>query len=314
MQIRDGKTGAVKCEAAPDKLQACKGRGPNWAHQRILLANLRGKKSPRDFVVKLGDTLLAFNEHLEVMWDYPIRWNEYGHCCAYTPAVGDMDNDGRDEINGGYFLLEEDGTPLWEKPVAPHTDSVCIAEWDNSMRAFCSGHGHVMSKTGAIILKLGGAVVPHGQELRVARFCQNRRDPQMAIRYNGHTPNVILVDTQGTVLNKLQLNATPNNTGMEPVYWNGIKAPALLCNGRQLWHLETGESKTFPELPASVGTKRAGWYHCLPANVCGDTREEVVLYNPWDRNIYIYTPQPFHQEAYTAYSPGPRQYNPRIMD
>jgi len=57
-----------------------------------------------------------------------------------------------------------------------------------------------------------------------------------------------------------------------------------------------------------------GWHHCIPANICGDARQEVVLYNPWDPQIYIYTPSPAEPDAYTGYIAGPRQYNPRLMD
>ncbi len=55
-------------------------------------------------------------------------------------------------------------------------------------------------------------------------------------------------------------------------------------------------------------------YHCIPANLCGDAREEVVLYNPWDRYCWIYTPPPFNSSKYKGYHATPRQYNARIMD
>ena len=50
-------------------------------------------------------------------------------------------------------------------------DSVAIAAWDhNRVRAFCSGFGYVMDTRGEVVLSLGEELVPHGQELRVARF------------------------------------------------------------------------------------------------------------------------------------------------
>ena len=39
-----------------------------------------------------------------MLWTYEIKWNEYGKCSAYIPAVGDIDGDGKDEVNGGYYL------------------------------------------------------------------------------------------------------------------------------------------------------------------------------------------------------------------
>jgi len=101
---------------------------------------------------------------------------------------------------------------------------------------------------------------------------------------------------------------------MEVVYWDGVDAPALVYNGGMLWRPADGESVAFPGLPAPVGPSRMGWYHCIPADVCGDGREEVVLYNPWDAAIYVYTPFPLVEGAYAGYRAGPRQYNARLMD
>ena len=315
VQIRDGATGELRRQAAPAPLRRCRGQGPNWVHQRLLIANLRGEDAPRDFVVKLGDQLLAFDDDLEVLWSYAIRWNEYGRCAAYIPAVGEIDGDGRDEVNGGYFLLDEDGTPLWENPLAPHMDSVAIAPWDQGRtRAICSGGGHVLDARGEVVLRLGPELVPHGQEVRVARFIADEDEPQMIVRYDGHAPALMVVGTGGRILHRFSVNVSPNNTGMEAVYWQGMDRPALLCNGGVLWDPSTGEGVPLPELPAPVGPARMGWYHCVPADLCGDAREEVLLYNPWDKFVYLYTPRPFDEKAYAGYRSTPRQYNARLMD
>lgn len=315
IQIREGRTGRVRRAAAPAEMRQCSGSGANWVHQRLLVANLRGTARPRDFVVKLGATLLAFSDELKVLWTYDIRWNEYGRCTAYIPAVGDIDGDGRDEVNGGYYFLDEDGKPLWEKPLGHNMDSVAIVPWDSGrMRAICSGFGHVVDAGGEVILSLGKDVVPHGQEVRVADFIKDRPGPEMILRYNGHSPDVMLVANDGRVVKRFRLNRSPNETGMEAVLWQGSDNPSLLYNGGVLWR---GDGKRFadlPDLPKPAGDAKMGWYHCIPANVCGDEREDVVLYNPWDRYIWIYTPAPLGPEAFAGYRPGPRQYNPRLMD
>ena len=101
---------------------------------------------------------------------------------------------------------------------------------------------------------------------------------------------------------------------MEPVYWNGPHKPALLYNGGRLWSGTGHWSVALPGLPKPVGPPRMGWHHCIAANVCGDEREDLVVYNPWERAIHIYTPAPLDEKAFKAYRPGPRQYNPRLMD
>ncbi len=314
--LLDGGTGDEKQRVHPPFFDSIQGHGANWAHQRILIANFRGNPSPQDFVIKLGTHVLAFDQHFDLLWSYQNHWNEYSKVPAYVPAVGDVDADGQDEVNGGYFLLDNDGKVLWEKMLGRNMDAVVIDYWDTpyKKRAFGSGFGHVMDEQGNVILKLGEEVVPHGQELRVAHFDDAVPGPQMMIRYNGHQTDVMLVGLEGNVIRRFKLNESPNNTGMEAVYWNGPDQAALLYNGGMLWNGKGELQHKFTELPEPLGDKRQGWYHCIPANVCGDTREEVVLYNPWDKYVYIYSPAPFVQEVYGQYVATPRQYNVRLLD
>ncbi|HEV7347369.1 hypothetical protein [Telluribacter sp.] len=316
VQILDGKTGRVKRQANPPELTSSQGKGPNWVHQRILIANLRGKSSPQDFIVKLGTKIIAFDNELRVLWTYENQWDEYANCPAYVPALGDMDNDGRDEINGGYYVLNAGGQPLWEKKLGKNMDAVVIDYWDDpkKKRAFCSGFGHVMDQEGNAVLNLGEALVPHGQELRVAHFDDAAPGPQMMIRYNGHHTDMMLVGQEGEILRRFKVNQSPNNTGMDVIYWNGPTKPAHLYNGGVLWSGKGTLAHQFPALPETQGDQRQGWYHCIPADVAGDSREEAVLYNPWDRYVFIFTPEPLLPEKFSRYQPSPRQYNVRLLD
>jgi hypothetical protein len=103
---------------------------------------------------------------------------------------------------------------------------------------------------------------------------------------------------------------------MEPVFWNGPNKAALLYNGGWLWDLKTAKGNPLPDLPPPNGGKvhRMGFYHAISANLCGDDREELVLWDPTATDVYIYTPKPLDESAYRGYQAAPRQYNPRIMD
>lgn len=315
LEVRNGTTGNLIRSARLSSIEDRSGSGPNWVHQRLIVTNLRGKSRAQDFVIKLGDTVLGISGELELLWQYTSPWTEYRRCPAYIPAVGDIDEDGRDEVNGGYFLLDNDGEPMWEKFLGPNMDSVAVAEWDDGLvRAICSGSGQILDARGNFILKLGEDQVPHGQELRVGLFDKSLPNPQMMIRYNGHKRDVMLVDNEGKISRRFQLNESPNNTGMETVYWNGLEDEALLFNGGMLW---TGEGKLYaklPELPAPIGNFRQGWYHCIPANLYGDDRDEVVVYNPWDRYLFVYGNAKASQVNEPAFEPDRRTYNSRLLD
>lgn len=322
IQIRDGETGNLIKEAKPDQLppefRQVRGSGAAWAHQRILIANLRGLSTPRDFIVSAGGHLLAFDENINFLWHYEIPFTTRPDHASYIPAVGDIDGDGRDEVTGGRYLLNNDGVVLFEDTenrFTPHTDSVLIAPWDQGrMRVISSGGGRVIDAEGNLILSLGEELVPHGQEVRAARFMDEVDSPQMVIRWKGHSNPVITVDVEGGIIQNFKLNRSPNNTGMETVYWHGTDRAALLYNGGMLWNPITAESWPLPGLPPLQGPNRMGWYHCIPADLNGDGSDEAVIYNPWDDTVHLYGSTPAPSVPSTGFLPGPRHYNARLMD
>jgi len=320
VQLRDGHTGNVLREATSKAITERRRKDPvgaNWVHQRLLIANFRGTPEPRDIAVKLGDTYVALDERLNVLWTYETQWVKYSQCPAYIPAVGDIDGDGRDELLTGYHLIDDDGSLMWKNKLGANMDSVTVDRWQGNTRAICSGFGHVMTAEGQVELSLGKQIVPHGQEVRVADFHSGHAGNEMVLRAFGHKPTVHLVSSQtNKIINTIELQFSPTNVGMEPVFWNGPDKAALLYNGGWLWDLKTAKGNPLPGVSPPNGGKvhRMGFYHAIPANLCGDDREELVLWDSTATDICIYTPKPLDQSAYRGYRAGPRQYNPRIMD
>lgn len=320
VQLRDGRTGKVIREDSPEAITARRRKDPvgaNWVHQRLLVANFRGLPEPRDIAVKLGDTYVALDEHFNILWTYRTEWVKYSQCPAYIPAVGDIDDDGRDELLTGYHLLDDDGSEMWKQKLGSNMDSVTIDRWTGKTRAICSGFGHVISADGDVILSLGKKLAPHGQEVRIADFHRGHPGNEMALRAFGHTPTVHLVSSASNkIISTIELQFSPTNVGMDPVYWNGPGNPALLYNGGWLWDMEQGNGWQLPGLPPPNGGKihRMGFYHFIPANLCGDDREELVIWDPTATHIYIYTQKGSDLSLSASYGHGPRQYNPRLMD
>ena len=320
IQLRDGRTGDLIREAAPKAITERRRKDPvgaNWVHQRLLIANFRGTDEPRDIAVKLGDTYVALDEQFNVLWTYRTEWVRYSQCPAYIPAVGDIDGDGRDELLTGYHLIDDDGSLLWKNRLGANMDSVTIDRWRGKQCAICSGFGHVMAADGDVMLSLGKELVPHGQEVRVADFHSGHKGNEMVLRAFGHKPTVHLVSSESnSIINTIELQFSPSNVGMEPVYWNGPDKPALLFNGGWLWDMQQGKGWQLQDLPPPNGGQvhRMGFYHVIPANLVGDIREELVIWDPTATHIYLYTPKSLNDTITPKYQHGPRQYNPRLMD
>lgn len=324
LAVLEGSTGRIRRQAAPDVLRSCTAwaegeiHPSNYLHQRMMIANLRGAPEPRDLVLKLGDWVLAFSQDLDLLWTYrKDRWFRYPGHSAYIPAVGDLDGDGRDEVHGGHFGLDHDGTVLWERDLGENMDTVLVEEWDgdpgNGKEAIVSGEGLVLDGRGNTILHLGPEKVPHGQEVRWGEVRPDSPGPELVIRYNGHRPDLMVVSNRGEVQCRFQADESPNNTGLEIVHWAGKDQAGTIYSPAALFDGHGRRVAAFPGLPPPVGG-RMGWYHCFAADVCGDDREEVVLYNPDADRVYIYTSPPYTPSAFAGYRHGPRQYNARLID
>ncbi len=314
--ILDGKTGLLEKSNAPQELISMTGRGPNWVHQRILIANLLGHKSPQEFIIKVGKKVFAFDQNLTLLWSYFHPNDTYQACPAYIPAVGDVDNDGRDEVNGGYYLIDDDGTVLWDRTLGRNMDCVVIDYWDSDTikRALCSGAGFVLDHHGDTLLHLGQELIPHGQEMRVGDFLKDVPGRELFIRHLGHQPDVVLIGQGGRLLNQFQLNESPNHTGMMSVNWYGPDEMALLYNGGALFDGEGVMRLKFAELPDPRGPQRQGWYHAIPVDLYGNDGEDLVIYNPWTTDIFIFSGDTSSTPSLKSYQPNARQYNPRLMD
>jgi hypothetical protein len=265
-------------------------------------------------VVKIGRTVFAFDGDLQLLWTYDSRHNVYPRHNAYIPAVGDIDGDGTDEVLLGHALLDDDGQPLWEQYLGDNMDSVAIVPWaEGKARAILSAGGRVVDERGAELFSLGMEMVPHGQEIRCGDLLPDCPGPELVVRFDGHSPELMVVGSTCEVLNRFPVQPSPNNTGLELIHWNGPHQPALIYSPAALYDGRGHQVAAFADLPEPWGGNQ-GWYHCIPANVCGDEREEHILFDPCADAIYIYTPAPLDEGAFSGYVHGPRQYNARLMD
>ena len=143
----------------------------------LLPANFRGLGRGRDILIKVGEqnccVFVALTDELEELW----RYHDVTGRCGHQADVGDIDNDGLDEVAFGTTLLDHDGQILWindfEEYHAPweddHIDEARIADIEGDGQADVAYSCRVVvdGKTGK-----QKWIVPtwHGQQAYVGNF------------------------------------------------------------------------------------------------------------------------------------------------
>jgi outer membrane protein assembly factor BamB len=289
MVVLDGTTGREKT-AFPI---------PAPADDCFLFADLTGRGRREDFVVKDRYwSMWGLARTGEVLW----RWDgSPGHC----PAIGDIDNDGRDEVFVGYALIDQDGKPLWEHdPGDSHQDAAYVARLPFGAWRLMFGNG------GAHCLNPDGSEAWH-KPLREAQHV-------VAGRYRFDTPLQVAVIDRGyprsVTGNPAVLYLYDVATGEEiwrrpqpaggwsaactnirwtgrhlhdeiMVYMRGTNQPVAIYDG-------DGDIVDEMEVPAHIcgdydsGEGVTPCHYCSRADVWGDGREEVIVFGWKGARIY----------------------------
>lgn len=288
LAILDGRTGREKGTLPL----------PAPADDSFLFADLTGRGRRGDLVVK---------DRYWNMWGVAHDGNALWHWAGSTghfPAVGDVDDDGKDEVFVGYALIDDDGKELFSTdPAGGHQDAAYVA------RAPGGAWRLLFGNTGIHCLTVDGAELwrhPLGeaQHVLVDRF---RAEAPLDVVVVDRTPVpthrrdenawaiLYLYDMDGNEIWRYQQEpgawaiatvAIDWFGGGEPkgvlVYGHGPGRPAVICNGK-------GEiADRFPMACAPYRNEddRQSGFYALAADVWGDSREEVILFGARGACIY----------------------------
>ena len=289
MIVLDGRTGQQKTSFPI----------PAPADDAFAFADLTGRGRREDFVVKDRYwNMWGIARTGETLW----RWEgSPGH----YPAIADVDGDGRDEVFVGYALIDHDGKPLFQKDwegwgdgkedpwgVPAHQDATYVVRLaDGSWRLlFGNGGVHCLAVDGA---KIWHRPLREAQHVVVGRY-RSDSPLQVAVIDRGHprTPEgepavLYLFDLEsGTEI--WQRRQPPGGwiaacvdirwTGFEDlkeimVYERGMGQPVAIYDG------SGNILEEIPVPPEICGTygNNSGIHLCYRADVCGDSREEIIL-------------------------------------
>ena len=317
LYILDGATGRVLCEReSPLNLQVRGGRRSR-CHPVGRVAFLQGKNKPLAIVLKYGASnfvpcyAVALDANLEILWDIHGSQHSMGH----VPAVGDVDMDGREEIIFGTLLADEEGNVLWEKKVERHADCAVIADVHPSIGrevliSICStGPAFCMSANGEVLWDKTQEDVPHGQGVWVGNFIDKEPGLEVIILRSGHVGDFITVaGKDGKQL--AAFRQTRNYEGYPDfpcvVNWKGMGEQSLwipidrtLVDGYGHIVAELGEYEAMVKEQLQWGESKSHIaVQAFTVDLCGDEREELVLYQPYNgKAILIFTQEDSNGKA-----------------
>ncbi|GEM_PF-423988 len=332
MSVLDGTTGKlIRTIPLPQ----------DGANDSIAFANLRGKGWPQDILVKtrysqvwaITGTDDGATKAGTVLWHHaflPSDSSGSDRGTGHYPLVYDWNGDGKDEVMSGYFFLQSDGTQVWttnttSKPeLTMHADCLATADVDgdpsNGYEIVVGGNVAAMFhwKDGSQIWEDTNTV--EDQQMGIGEYRSDspglevvlldRIGPRTA---QGHDANVLLSSTDKLLWKEsrtdygwITVSENMNNwlgdgTDLILSYHRGGQTPATLYDGYD---------KVVAQFPHD-GNKVDNVQH---ANLCGDGKEEVIVYN--ESGVWIFSngdcdldvppndpiPQQYHVYNFSEYS------------
>ena len=295
LTVLDGKTGTVKRTI---KLPA------TGSNDCIAFANLSGKAWPQDMIVKdRYSNFWAIDSEGTLLWTHKGTTGHY-------PLVYDWDGDGKDEVMGGYDFLESDGKVQWSlnttshPALTMHADSIATGDMDGNP---ATGYEIVVNgnvaaafdwKTGTQLWQDTHTI--EAQQLGIGDYRPDVAGLEVVIldrlrtASEGFKSNNYLVDQHDNLLWK---ENRPTNSGWLTVTenmnnWDGSGSDFIFSYRRDAksggsggtgTYLYDGTGKTVASFPYTGPSAQTFAEH---ADVCGDGKEEVLMYD--EATLWIY--------------------------
>ena len=235
--------------------------------------------------------------------DGKVLW-QWSGSPGHFPAVADVDEDGRDEVFVGFALLDHDGTVVFSKdPGGAHQDACwALRPQDGRWRLlFGNGGIHCLGIDGT---ELWQHPLGEAQHVVAGRF---RLDSEVQLAVVDRTPEpshrrdanawgiLYLYDLQGKEIWQRRQEQGAWAIATLPVNWFGDTRPqGIFVYGQGQGRpavIYDGMGNIVETLPmvydAEAGeAERKSDFYGLAADVWGDAREEVILFNSHGACIY----------------------------
>jgi len=308
------------------------------SNDSIAFANLRGKGWPEDILVKTrysqnwaivgidDNTTTPPTKAGTLLWHHaflPSDSSGSDRGTGHYPLAYDWNGDGKDEVMAGYFFLQSDGTQVWttnttSKPeLTLYAGSLATADVDgnpaNGYEIVVAGNVAAMFdwKTGTQLWQDNNAV--EVQQIGIGEYRSDfsglevvlldRNGPLDAA---GHDGNMLLSSTDQLLWKEARtdygwISITENMNN-----WLGEGSDLILSyhrGGTTPATLYDGYGKQVAQFP-HAGNLVDNVQH---ANLCGDDKEEVIVYN--ESSVWIFANGGCNLDDPPAHPSLPQQFH-----
>ena len=308
LYVLDGATG--KIEQARESPLDVKVRGGKRSrcHPIGRIAHLHGTDKPPALVMLFGASgfvpchAVAVDARLKTIW----HLSADGKAMAHVPTVRDVDGDGRDEVLCGTLLADPDGMDLWEKKFLHHADGTAILQTDRPEKAILvsicnTGPAACLSAKGQTLWEKTRAEVSHGQGIWAGNFIDKEPGLEAIILRSGHRGDFLTVRARdGSNLaafqHRRELEGYPDFPCV--VNWTSRQVQSLwipidrcLVDGYGSVVADLGAHEERVRNRLHWGTTKSQIAtQAFAVDLCGDARDEIVLYQPYNgQGIFIFT-------------------------
>jgi hypothetical protein len=309
LYILDGRTGAIECSRESPFDLNVRGGKRSRCHPVAAIAYLQGRDSPPAIILKYEASgrvpthAIAFDRTLQTIWHVQGQPTDAGH----LPTVSDVDGDGREEIVLGTTMVDDDGRVLWRKQAKNHADCTAVFRpFDATSQAvlisICnSGPAFCLSASGETIWEKTAHEVSHGQGIWAGDFIEDEPGQEVIILKSGHMGDFLTVrGTDGhqlaTFQHRRELKGYPDfpcrvNWQSRDVQSLWIPIDRCLVDGRGSIVSDLGPYEDQVQRRLHWGTSKSHIAtQAFAVDLCGDMRDELVLYQPYHgESIMIFT-------------------------
>ena len=307
LYILDGATGKVKhSRESPFNLDI-RGGKRSRCHPVGRIAHLQGRDKPPAIVLIYGASnfapgqVVALDAKLHTLLHLSLGRTSVAH----VPTVADVNGDGRDEIVAGTALVGPEGKLLWEKKTKNHADCTAVVDLGPGkavLMSICnSGPAYCLSPQDQVIWEKTTEEVSHGQGVWVGNFIDKEPGLEAVILRSGHRGDFLTVRAKdGRNLASFQHRTAPEGYPDFPcvVNWSGKGVQSLWIPidrclvdgyGNVVAHLGSHEGHVQERLHWGT-TKSHVAVQAFAVDLCGDDRDELVLYQPYNgESVFVFT-------------------------